>query len=100
MAMLDGLRQGARGARRILQDREIGGTCVWRIGGTCGLEGSPEIFMDSPDSDPRERRAEGLGTLLCQEQARLAIVGAERQPLRAEEREQGHGDRTAFDGPE
>jgi hypothetical protein len=44
--------------------------------------------------------AEGLSTLLRQEQARLAIVEAERQPLRAEEREQGHSDRTALDGSE
>src|SRR3989449_5846028 len=98
--MLDGLRQRARSARRILQYREIGGARVRRIDGTDGLEGGPEGVIDGHDRDPRELRAEGLGTLLRQEQAGLAIVDAERQPLRAEEREQGHGDRTALDGPE
>src|SRR5262249_6960664 len=83
-----------------LQYREVGGTRVRCVGRTGGLKGGPEGVIDGHNPDPRELRAEGLGTLRRQEQAGLAIVEAERQPLRAEEREQGHRDRTALDGPE
>ncbi len=98
--MLNGLRQRARSARRILQDREIGGARDRHIGGTDSLEGSPEGVIDGHDCEPRALRAEGLGILRRQEQVGLAIVDAERQPLGTKEREQGYGDRTALDGSE
>ena len=87
--MLDGLRQRPRRARSILQYRHIGGARVRRIGGTGGLQGGPEGVIDSHYRDFRELPAEGLGTLLRQEQARLAIVEAERQPLQREEVNKG-----------
>src|SRR5438128_2486723 len=54
---------------------------------TGGLESGPKGVIDGHDPDPRELRTEDLGTLLGQEHAGLAIGEAQRQSLRAEERE-------------
>jgi hypothetical protein len=51
-------------------------------------------------STPTSVRPERLGTLLGEDEARLAIVDPERQPLRTKQREQWHGNGATLDGPE
>src|SRR5262245_59516174 len=98
--MLDGFGQRARRARSVLKHHEIRGPRVRRIGGARSVERSPEGVIDLDHSSPRKLRAERLGTLLGKDEAGLAIVDPEREPLWTKQREQWHGDGAALDDPE
>ena len=100
MRVLDRLRQFARRARRVLKDRES--SRAWSARTCPGSSRAPARNCVVGDHDLRARNACGHRRLLGvgDQQLRRAVLHAQADAVRPEQREQRHRDRADLDGAE
>ena len=100
LGVLDRLRQFARGAGGVLEDRQRIGAGVGREGLGLRRERPPEGFIGRDHAQLRKLRGQRTRIAARDQHRGLAVIEAQRHALRPEQGEQRHGDGAGLDRAE